>query len=152
MITNFLCSAYPVTGTNPIYLADFEARPGDIVTYVISPEAKASLPSGATLNAKIQVQTVQFNGFSLNAETSGVQKPWFDLAAADAGMGKLMLDGDFPSPIATDATAFPALGAQIRFRVPDLYVTSRLVLLPNIASGSIKLTATVGLTRARPLV
>ncbi|MDB5420659.1 MAG: hypothetical protein JWR59_606 [Brevundimonas sp.] len=131
----------------PLILPEIEVGSGDILHLGILIEALNGAPTAATLAAKFQVCPIEANANVLNAETDTAALPWFDVAAADGLCGPLLLDGDFPSPLADQTyvrtasggtTVYPA-GVKMferRIRGGALGRLIRCVLTPTFTGGT----------------
>lgn len=134
---NVLLSNYKLTTSGTLYVTpEIEVEGGELIDFDVLVESISGGPSAASLAAKFQVAPIEYNGFNMNTDvTSGVQRPWIDVVAADTFTGHLLTDGAWPTTLADQTLAAHRL-VNRRLRVPALARLVRLALTPTYTGGT----------------
>ncbi len=98
-------------------------------------ESVNGTPSTATLSAKYQLAPINYNGNNMDYDpTSGVQRPWIDVVAADGYTGHLLVDGAWPADLAASYSTHRSVSR--RLIVPPLNRLVRLSLTAAFTGGT----------------
>lgn len=105
---NVLFSNYPIVAGNTsgqkVTTPEIVMEPGAVYDIGITLDILDGSPTAGTYMAEAQVAPLTMRGLNIDAETSGIVRPWTVLAASDGYAGSMLVNGDFPATIA-DVTA-----------------------------------------------
>lgn len=134
---NFLLSNYQLSASGTTYFTpEVEVDTDDqIIMFDVSIETLTGAPSAASLAAKFQLSPIEYDGLNMNTDsTSGRQRPWYDVVAADGYTGHLLIDGAWPTDLAASFSAYRTVSR--RLLVPPTNRIVRLALTPTFTGGT----------------
>lgn len=133
---NYLLSNFKLSGSTTIYTPEIEVDTDDQIAFFdVQIELLSGSPSTATLAAKFQLAPIEYDGHNMNYDsTSGRQRPWYDVTAADGYTGHLLLDGAWPTDLAASFSAYRTVSRRIL--VPPSNRLVRLALTPAFTGGT----------------